>query len=84
MQRSIATVRKKRQNSTMKVDTDKIARLRKELGLSIRDAADRADMKNRNSWYSIESGDRSAPSIDMLNRIGRVLGVDGIDLLKRS
>lgn len=66
----------------MPFDKDKMRTLREKLGLSQGDAAKKAGMANQAAWQQIESGARSNPTIDTIDRIAKTLGVNAKDLLK--
>lgn len=66
----------------MPVDRLKIKQLREKLGLSMEEAAQRAEMGGKQNWYGVESGTRDNVTIETLERMARVLGVKAKALLK--
>lgn len=68
--------------SPVVLDLAKIRRLRLKLKLSLNDAAKRAKLAGKQSWYEVESGRKPNVTIDTLNRIAAALGVKPKDLLK--
>lgn len=64
------------------IDTEKIRRLREAKDLTQDEAAKGARMKDRSHWNHIETGRRKNITLDLLDRVARVLGVKAKDLLK--
>ena len=69
-------------NLVMPVNADEIKRRRLDKGWSMIEAAEHAGMSSRQSWYNIESGRRSDPTVSTLQRIARALSCGVDDLLK--
>lgn len=66
----------------MPIDLDKIKTLRTKKGWSFANAAEAAQLSNRQHWYQIESGLKSNITIDTLEKMAVALGVKAKDLLK--
>ncbi len=64
------------------LDRHKIKALRQALGISQAEAARRAEMSGRQTWYHIEQGRLGNITLDTLDKIARALGVEPRDLLK--
>ena len=56
------------------LDTDKMEKLRKSLGLSMEDAAQAAGLMSRQRWFAIVSGVNTNITLDTLNAIAHALG----------
>jgi transcriptional regulator with XRE-family HTH domain len=68
--------------SSIPIDTDKIRRLRESLDLTMEEAAKRAKLSHRQTWYQIETGRRTNLTLAVLENIAKALGVKAKDLLK--
>jgi transcriptional regulator with XRE-family HTH domain len=66
------------------LDLVKMKKLREDLGLSQREAAELAGMGSGQQWYAVESGTKSNVSLDTLGKIAKALGVDAADLLVKA
>lgn len=64
------------------IDVDKIKRLRESLDLTMDEAARRAKLKHRQTWYQIETGRRTNLTLTVLENVAAALGVKAKDLLK--
>jgi DNA-binding XRE family transcriptional regulator len=64
------------------IDTHKIRRLRESLDLTMEEAAKRAKLADRQTWYQIETGRRSNLTLSVLENVAAALGVKAKDLLK--
>ncbi|HEY7115128.1 MAG TPA: helix-turn-helix transcriptional regulator [Tepidisphaeraceae bacterium] len=65
----------------MGIDYGKIRALRDKLGLSQKQAAERAGLNTAQAWNNYECG-RREPRIAVLEKIATALGVKARDLLK--
>ena len=64
------------------LDTKKIKKLRRSLGLTQQEAADGAQIKSRQRWNEIESGTNTNVTLETLGRIAKALKCKPIDLIK--
>jgi transcriptional regulator with XRE-family HTH domain len=64
------------------LDLEKVKRLRDAKGLSMAEAANRAGLKSRYSWWIIESGKSANVTLSTLDGIAKALGVNPKSLLK--
>jgi transcriptional regulator with XRE-family HTH domain len=66
----------------MALDIDKLEELRKALGLTQEQAADRAKLPGRSYWNDIVSGRKANVTIEVLDNLAAALGVSSKELLK--
>ncbi len=64
------------------LDTEKIKKLREQLGLTQEQAAKKAGLSSRQAWNNIEAGRQPKLQLDILENIAKALGVKAKDLLK--
>jgi transcriptional regulator with XRE-family HTH domain len=69
-------------NRGIPLDRQKIKALREKLGLSQAEAARRAGLSGRQTWWHIEIGKINNPTLDTIERVAAALGVKARDLLK--